>query len=53
MIEELGQDVALVYVLSMPKVIFEGLECRTKFIQYPDWTTRMKKEAAMRKEITE
>ena len=52
MLEELEPDVVLVYG-SMSKKIFYGLEDKTKFIQYPDWTTRMKKEAAMRKEITE
>lgn len=51
MLEELEPEVVLVYG-SMPKKIFGVLEGRTKFIQYPDWTTRMKKEAAMRKEIT-
>jgi len=49
MLEELEPEIVLVYG-SMPKIIFEGLEEQTRFIQYPDWTTRMKKEAALRKE---
>ena len=49
MLEELEPEIVLVYG-SMPKIIFEGLEDKTRFIQYPDWTTRMKKEAALRRE---
>ena len=52
MLEELEPEIVLVYG-SIPKKIFQGLEDKTKFIQYPDWTTRMKKEAAMKKEIKE
>lgn len=48
MLEELEPEVVLVYG-SMPKTIFQGLENKTRFIQYPDWTTRMKQEAALRK----
>lgn len=47
MIEELEPEVVLVYG-SMPNIIFHGLENRTQFVQYPDWTSRMKKEAATR-----
>lgn len=43
MLDELEPEVVLVYG-SMPRTIFEGLESKTKFIQYPDWTTRMKKK---------
>ncbi len=28
---------------AMPKSIFGELESRTRFVQYPDWTTRMKR----------
>ena len=36
MLDELEPEVVLVYG-SMPKQIFEGLETRTRFIQYSDW----------------
>lgn len=38
MLDELEPEVVLVYG-SMPKQIFEGLETRTRFIQYSDWIT--------------
>ena len=41
MLDELEPEVVLVYG-SMNKKIFNGLDNRTKFISYPDWTTRMK-----------
>jgi hypothetical protein len=43
MLNELEPEVVLVYG-SMPKKIFGDLKSRTQFIQYPDWTTRMKKK---------
>lgn len=42
MLEELEPKIVLVYG-SMPKTIFQDLENKTKFIQYPDWISRMKK----------
>lgn len=41
MLDELEPEVVLVYG-SMNEKIFSGLENRTKFVDYPDWTTRMK-----------
>ena len=41
MLDELEPQVVLVYG-SMPNQIFGGLSDRTKFMQFPDWTTRMK-----------
>ena len=41
MLDELEPQVVLVYG-SMPNQIFGGLSDRTKFVQFPDWTTRMK-----------
>lgn len=52
MLEELEPEIVLVYG-SMPKKVFEGLEEKTRFIQYPDWTTRMKKEAALKRCVEE
>ncbi len=42
MLKELEPEIVLVYG-SMPKKIFEGLETMTRFIQYSDWTSRMKR----------
>ena len=42
MLQELEPEIVLVYG-SMPKQVFEGLEEQTRFINYPDWTTRKKK----------
>ncbi len=36
MLDELKPEVVLVYG-AMPKYIFEGLENRTHFVNYPDW----------------
>ena len=41
MLDELEPEVVLVYG-SMPDKIFGGLTNRAEFIQFPDWTTRMK-----------
>ena len=41
MIKELEPEVVLVYG-SMPDTIFADFKKTTKFIPYPDWTTRMK-----------
>ena len=41
MLDELEPEVVLVYG-SMSDKIFCGLEDRTRFIEYPDWTTRVK-----------
>lgn len=41
MIDELEPEVVLVYG-SMSDKIFCGLENKTRFIEYPDWTTRVK-----------
>ena len=41
MLDELEPEVVLVYG-SMPDKIFHGLEDRTHFISYPDWTTLKK-----------
>ena len=43
MLNELEPEVVLVYG-AMPDKIFGDLQQRTKFIQYDDWTTRMKKQ---------
>lgn len=43
MLKELEPEVVLVYG-SMPKEIFEGLTERARFVQYPDWTTRMRRK---------
>lgn len=42
MLEDLEPKVVLVYG-AMPRKIFEGLTEKTKFIQYDDWTTHVKK----------
>ena len=42
MIDELEPKVVLVYG-SMPDSIFHDLDSKTRFVCYPDWTTRMKK----------
>lgn len=41
MLDELEPEVVLVYG-AMLKSIFGELESRTRFVKYPDWTTRMK-----------
>ncbi len=41
MLDELEPETVLVYG-AMPKSIFGGLEARTRFIQYPDWTSSKK-----------
>ena len=41
MLNELEPEVVLVYG-AMPNKIFGDLKERTKFVQYPDWITRMK-----------
>jgi len=43
MVKELEPKVVLVYG-SMPDKIFGELKTKTKFVQYPDWTTRMKRK---------
>ena len=43
MLYELEPKVVLVYG-AMPDTIFHGLETITEFVQYPDWTTRMKQK---------
>ena len=43
MLNELEPEVVLVYG-SMPDKIFADLKGKAEFIQYPDWTTRMKKK---------
>ena len=43
MLKELEPEVVLVYG-AMPDKIFGGLYDKTSFIQYPDWTTRMKQK---------
>ncbi len=43
MLNELEPEAVLVYG-SMPKVIFGDLLSKTRFVQYPDWTTRMKRK---------
>lgn len=50
MLEELEPEIVLVYG-SMPKKIFDGLEGKTRFIAYPDWTTRMKNESALKRDM--
>lgn len=42
MLDELEPEVVLVYG-SMPNKIFGDLKGRTRFVQFDDWTTRMKK----------
>lgn len=44
MLDELEPEVVIVYG-SMPDKIFHGLLDKTKFIPYPDWTTRMKSKS--------
>ena len=41
MLDELEPKVVLVYG-AMPRQIFEGLENRTRFVNYPDWITYKK-----------
>ncbi len=43
MVNELKPEVVLVYG-SMPDKIFADLKDKTEFVQYPDWTTRMKRK---------
>lgn len=43
MLKEIEPEVVLVYG-SMPDKIFGDLLDKTTFIQYSDWTTRMKKK---------
>lgn len=43
MLKELEPEVVLVYG-PMPDKIFAGLKDKTKFVQYPDWITRVKKK---------
>lgn len=43
MLDELEPKVVLVYG-AMPDTIFHGLETRTEFVQYLDWTRRMKQK---------
>jgi hypothetical protein len=43
MLNELEPEVVLVYG-SMPDKIFGDLKSRTRFVQYTDWTSRMKKK---------
>ncbi len=43
MLDELEPEVVLVYG-SMPDSIFHGLNNKTQFVNYPDWTSRMKKK---------
>ena len=43
MLNELEPEAVLVYG-SMSKVIFGDLLSKTRFVQYPDWTTRMKRK---------
>jgi len=42
MLDELEPEIVLVYG-SMPERIFGGLETRTRFVQYPDWITSVKR----------
>lgn len=42
MLDELKPKIVLVYG-AMPKYIFEGLENRTHFVDYPDWITLKKR----------
>ncbi len=46
MLDELEPDVVLVYG-AMPSIIFDDFKTRTRFIQYPDWTTRMKQHISI------
>lgn len=41
MLNTLEPKIVLVYG-SMPNIIFGDLLSKTRFIQYPDWTTKMK-----------
>lgn len=50
MLNELEPKVVLVYG-SMPKKIFNNLNTQTKFIQYPDWLTRMRRKYIVRQII--
>ena len=43
MLKELEPEVVLVYG-AMPDKIFGGLLDKARFIQYPDWTSRMKQK---------
>lgn len=43
MLDELEPEIVLVYG-AMPNYIFDGLEGRTEFIQYPDWMSSKKKK---------
>ena len=45
MLDELKPLVVLVYG-AMPKDVFEGLNGRTKFVQYPNWTSLKKKRGS-------
>lgn len=42
MLDELEPEIVIVYG-TMPDKIFHGLLDRTRFVSYPDWTSRMKK----------
>lgn len=46
MLEEIEPEVVLVYG-AMSEKIFHGLENRTRFVNIPDWTTRMKSKASV------
>ncbi len=52
MLDELESKVVLVYG-AMPDTIFHGLETITEFVQYSDWTTRMKQKNIMYKSSVE
>ena len=41
MLDELEPVVVLVYG-AMPRQVFEGLDSRTRFVNYPDWITYKK-----------
>ena len=43
MLDELEPEVVLVYG-AMPVKIFGDLMNKTRFVQFDDWTTRMKKK---------
>lgn len=45
MLDELEPKVVLVYG-AMPRQIFEGLENRTRFVNYPDWISTKRRRSA-------
>ena len=45
MLDELQPEVVLVYG-AMPKSVFQGLYDRTRFVNYPDWTSSRKRRAS-------